>query len=262
MAHTPRHDDIIRILHSLKKVTVQELTERLQVSEVTIRKDLGVLEEMGRLVRTHGGAQLAEDSGLTRSLAERKEKYREIKKAIARQAAEFIREGDTIYLDAGSTCLFLAREIREMNLRVLTNSIEVMVELADMPGISLFSTGGSYRKAAGSFIGPVAMEGVKNFHIETCFVGTSGISNEALFSAQNSIESQFKAQVLRIADRRIILADHYKLGHSAFSVFARPGDVDLLITDCLKMKEEEREQVLSLKRSFEAMNIEVILVEA
>ncbi|MBT3274808.1 MAG: DeoR/GlpR transcriptional regulator [Spirochaetales bacterium] len=231
MGHIPRHDEILNIITRLRNVTVQELTERLGVSEVTIRKDLTILEEMGALLRTHGGAKLAEDRALLRTLRTRMMENPAEKKIISARARELVNEGDTVYLDSGSTCFYLAEEIRDMTLRVLTNSIDVMTVLADAPGVSLFSVGGSYRMEAGSFLGPIAEENVRRFQIETCFIGVTGISEDGAFSSQNVFESQLKRQVIEISQRKVVLADSSKLDTSAFSVFATAEDIDVLIID-------------------------------
>ena len=81
------------------------------------------------------------------------------------------------------------------------------------------------------FIGPIAVENLKHFQIETCFIGTASFSERGIFSSQNIIEAQLKAEVLKISKRRIILADHTKYNSSGFCVFARPGEFDVLITD-------------------------------
>ncbi len=135
MAFKERHTEILRILQRLKSVSVQTLTERLGVSEVTIRKDLSLLEEQGRLSRTHGGAVLSEDTERVRPVPERRRENTRLKEAIASRARELVREDDTIYLDAGSTCAALAREIGRMSLRVVTNSIDVILALADAPHV-------------------------------------------------------------------------------------------------------------------------------
>jgi len=231
LSHIPRHDAILKIISRLRTVSVQELTERLEVSEVTIRKDLTLLEEMGSIIRTRGGARLAEDRAQLRNIQMRREEHREEKREIAQKAREFVHEDDTIYLDSGSTCMLIAQTLSEMSLRVVTNSLDVMTVLADAPGISLFSLGGSYRKEAGSFIGPLAMKTLTSFQIETCFVGATGFSGGGVFSSQNIIESELKAKALQVSKRRIIVADASKFGRDAFSVFARASDVDVLITD-------------------------------
>ena len=251
MTHLPRHAEILKILSLLRNVSVGDFAGRLDVSEVTIRKDLAFLEEMGCLIRTRGGAQIAEDTRVLKTIDVRLNERMELKRAIARKARELIRDGETVYLDAGSTCLLLAREITDMNLRVVTNSIDIMVALGGCPGISLTSLGGSYRNEAGSFIGPMAIEALKTLQIETCFLGTTGFSPRGIFSSQNLIESQLKQKVLESSGRRIILADSGKFGRQAFSVFARAGDVDVLVTDA----------GFSESRKFNAFGLEVVIAE-
>jgi DeoR/GlpR family transcriptional regulator of sugar metabolism len=119
----------------------------------------------------------------------------------------------------------------DRTLRVVTNSIDAVATLADAPSVALFSVGGSYRKDAGSFIGPLAVAALERMHIGTAFLGTSGFSPEGVFSSQNTIESELKQQVIRRAGRTVILADRAKFGRTAFSVFARAEDVDLVVTD-------------------------------
>ncbi len=208
-----------------------ELTERLNVSEVTIRKDLTILEDMGAVVRTHGGAKLAEDRAALRPLATRLTEHTDEKQVISERAKKLVSEGDTIYIDTGSTCFYLARRVSDMNIRVVTNSLDVMNVLADAPGVSLISIGGGYRKEAGSFLGPAAEDTIRSFRIETCFIGATGISKDGAFSAQNVFESQLKRLVLGVSKRRVVLADSSKFDRTAFSVFAEPDDVDVLIVD-------------------------------
>jgi DeoR/GlpR family transcriptional regulator of sugar metabolism len=231
MAFKERHAEILRILQRLKSVSVLTLTERLGVSEVTIRKDLSLLEEQGRLSRTHGGAVLSEDTERLRPIPVRRRENPGLKEAIAALARDLVREDDTIYLDAGSTCAALAREIRRMSLRVVTNSIDAILELADAPHVSLVALGGSYRAEAGSFIGPLAVAALRNFQIETCFLGATGVSVEGKFSSQNLIEAQLKATAIECSRRCVVLADRTKYGINAFSVFATAADVDVVVVD-------------------------------
>jgi DeoR/GlpR family transcriptional regulator of sugar metabolism len=231
MAYNQRLESILTIVSRKRNVTVAELKERLGVSEVTIRKDLDVLEGEGIIVRTHGGAIMAEDRGTLRTIGMRVGSFDAEKEAIAAAAKRLIVEGETIYLDAGTTCRSLASHIGDMHLQIVTNSLDVMCDLAGAEGISVFSLGGSLRREARSFIGPAAVEALSNFQIHTCFLGTSGISEKGFFSSQNLIESQLKRAVLKSSRRRIVLADSSKYGVEAFSIFARPKDVELWITD-------------------------------
>ncbi|MFQ3621378.1 MAG: DeoR/GlpR family DNA-binding transcription regulator [Spirochaetales bacterium] len=249
MGRDARHEGIIHLVSKMREVSVQYLVERFGVSEATIRKDLTFLEEMGYLVRTHGGAILAEDRNQEIPLSQREQRNLQEKLSIVKQAKTFIHEGDTIFIDSGSTCRLLAREIRDMTVRVICHSLGVYEELKTAPNLSLFALGGSYRKDAESFIGPIAVDNLKYFQIQTCFIGTASFSDKGIFAAQNIIEAQLKAEVLRVSRRRIILADHTKYNTFGFSVFARPGDVDILITD----------QAFPDRDTFLQLGIEVLL---
>lgn len=246
-----RHTDILRILQARRRVSVADLTSRLSVSEVTIRKDLALLEDMGLLTRTRGGAVLAEDRDHRRSLWTRRTENVEGKRRVAERAATLVQEGETIYIDSGSTCGLLAEALTGYTLRVVTNSIDAVTALADDPSIALFSVGGSYRKEAGSFIGPLAVSAVSGMQIDTAFLGTSGFSTDGVFSSQNTIESELKRHVIARARRRVLLADKSKIGRTAFSVFARVEDFDLIVMDTCPGEFEELD-------GFEGRGVEVL----
>lgn len=248
-----RHQTILKTVELLRSISVQELKERLDVSEVTIRKDLSFLEDEGLIVRTHGGARLAQDLNRIRTLSLRKRENPEIKKLIAQKASELIQEGDTIFLDSGSTCQALAEIIHDTkrSIRVITNALPIMNILAPCETVSIYTIGGSFRREAGSFIGPLSLSNLQDYQIEICFVGATGFDKSGTFTSQNVIESQVKKQVMASSRRRVILADSTKSTIQAFSVFARPNDIDILVTDnaCTYLKE--------LKK----IGIEVIVVE-
>ncbi|TVQ40882.1 MAG: DeoR/GlpR transcriptional regulator [Spirochaetaceae bacterium] len=231
MAYNTRHEEIVRLLQVMKEVSVRTLTQRLNVSEATIRKDLTQLEEQAVLVRTHGGAILAEKQRNMSGIKDREQSLLEEKTAIARTARTLLSAGETIFIDSGSTCALLAHAVKDMHLRVICHSVAVINELINSPAISLHVLGGSYRTDSGSFVGPVSEENVQRFQIETCFLGTAGFSRDGLFTSQNLIEARLKSEVLKVSRRRLVLSDHSKLDHAEFAVFARAGDIDILITD-------------------------------
>ncbi len=226
-----RRHSILAILKARDSVRVSELRDRLGVSDVTIRKDLDTLEDQGAIVRVHGGAMLAELRDSVKSVHTRGLARVESKRSIARAALPLIQHGETIYLDAGSSAAELAELVADMELRVVTNSLQVLNRLADRPGISLFMVGGSYRHAAGSFIGPWAEENLGKVQLDHAFIGTTGVSLDGRFSSQNSIESQSKRAAIAAARTSVVIADRSKIGVQAFSVFASSEDIDVLITD-------------------------------
>ena len=252
MALNERHAKILKTIELLRTVSVQELKERLDVSEVTVRKDLTFLEDQGLILRTHGGARLAQDANRMRSLNVRERENPRAKRAIARRAARLIEEGDTVYLDSGSTCQALAEELRDdgRSVRVITNALPIMNILAGAEGVSLYTIGGSFRREAGSFVGPLSLANLKDYQIQTGFVGATGFNALGIFSSQNVVESRLKQAVLDSSGRRVILADSTKADVQAFSVFARTEDVDILITDagcphCTALKDAGLEVIIA-----------------
>jgi DeoR/GlpR family transcriptional regulator of sugar metabolism len=243
VARSLRRDRITRILENRKQISVSELTERLGVSEVTIRKDLSLLEDEGLLVRTRGGAMLAEDRERNRHIRLRKEEHLQAKEAIAARAAELIEEGDTIFLDSGSTCALLAARVRDMELQVVTNSLDVVNVLSESRAVTLYCVGGSFRPDAGSFIGPTGLDALSKYRVDICFLGTTGFAEDGSLSSQNVLESQMKKQALHAAKRRVLLADRGKFGVAAFSVFGTAGEIDVVVMDA---DEELQERIRAL----------------
>ena len=228
-----RHTKIVKTVELLRAVSVQNLKERLNVSEVTIRKDLQFLEDQGLILRTHGGARIAQDAGRLLPLQVRERENPELKRRIAERAAQLVREDESVFLDSGSTCRALARTLRDTHrsIRVITVSLEIMNILAECVSVGLYALGGSFRREAGAFVGPSSLINLPNYHIDICFIGTRGFTPAGVFSSQNVIEGQLKKEILARSARRAILADSTKAGVTAFSVFARPENVDILITD-------------------------------
>lgn len=231
MTSSERRQAVLAILNARDRVRVAELATRLEVSDVTIRKDLALLEEQGYLKRTHGGAVPAERFDPSRALPARKGRNTLAKERLADHARELVSHGETVFIDSGSTCSALAKRLTEMELRVVTNSLEVLGILADQPNISLHVVGGSYRHDQGSFIGPWALGSLETVQFDHAFLGTAGISWEGRFSSENSLESQVKRAAIGVARTSIVVADASKIGVQAFSVFAGPGEITTLVTD-------------------------------
>jgi len=231
MTGQERRHAILSIVKIRNSVRVGELADRLTVSDVTIRKDLATLEEMGLVERTHGGVMLAEKSDDRTVLRARRLQNEDAKCIIAASARELLNHGETVFIDSGSTCAHLAALVREMELRVVTNSLDVMVALADRPGIALHATGGNYRQGGGSFIGPFAEEMIGRMNFDHAFLGTTGLSWDGRFSSQNTIESQSKRAVIAVTRTVVVLCDRSKVGNDAFSVFATAEDVDIVVSD-------------------------------
>lgn len=238
-----RFERILGILLKEKKISVGELSLRLGVSEVTIRKDLTELEKQGRLLRRYGGAVPAENPLQVVSHLKRVSQRQEEKRRIAKFAASMIKDGENILLDAGSTALFLAEELHGREIRVVTNSIPVVNELIGDEKITVEVIGGTLRKASEAMVGPRACKSLENIRVDKVFIGCSGFDPALGFSSQNAVEAETKQKMLKCAPEAIILADHTKFSRPAFANFARLDEITKIITD----KKPEENIVKSIK---------------
>jgi DeoR/GlpR family transcriptional regulator of sugar metabolism len=231
MGRNPRHDKILSLLQNFRQISVSDLTERLGVSQVTIRKDLTYLEEQGLILRSHGSARLAQQINQLSTVSTRKELYFDEKERITAKAMELIQEGDSVCIDASSTNLILAEKIVSLPIRVVTNSLEIMNTVSSSRDLTLTTIGGYFRHEARSFIGPIAEEAISQLQFDIAFIGATGISREGDFLTHNTIEGQVKKAMLKAAKRRVILADSSKFEARSFSKFAKAELIDILITD-------------------------------
>jgi DeoR family fructose operon transcriptional repressor len=226
-----RQLEITRLIRRLERISVHDLCLRFKTSAVTIRKDLDELEERGILLRTHGGAVLAENVEQTVKLQEKVAVHTEMKAVIAAKAHEMIFNCQTVALDSGSTTLALARLLRDTNFRIVTNSLLIAQELSARDSGGFLLLGGNWRKESGCFIGPLTHAMLERVNIDIAFVGASGYAVRSGFTCQNSIEAQTKETILARAARKFIVCDSSKCGKRAFSTFAGLTDVDGLIVD-------------------------------
>lgn len=231
MSHNPRHERIVSLLQSLRRLSVSELAGRLDVSEVTIRKDLSMLEERGVVQRSHGAATLAQDAEPIAPVARRSTQRQAAKQRIAAAAAALVADGEVVALDAGSTTLEIARLLARRPVRVVTNSLPVAQELTADSDATLTLVGGAYRPEAGSFIGPLAERTIAGLRLDLALIGATAFTADGRFYTQNATEGQTKRGLLAAARRRVIVADSGKLDARAFALFATPDIVDVLITD-------------------------------
>lgn len=226
-----RHERIKEILLEKKRVEVNELSDKLGVSEVTIRKDLDELENQGFLLRRYGGAILAENPHHVINYLKKIDLAREEKQKIAQSALSIIKEDENIFLDAGSTTLELAHLLSRFRLRVVTNSLPISDVLADTENIVLDIVGGTLRKASGALIGPRTCKALDGIFVDKLFLGCSGFDVNRGFSSENAVEAETKNKLLSCSGTRIILADHEKFERPAFANFAGLDEIDMVITD-------------------------------
>ena len=233
-------------------VRIDALCRRLKVSPATVRRDLTALHAQGYVRRVHGGA-VSLEGNLEEPLFDDKERIAAAdKRRIARAARQRIKPRDSIYLDAGSTVLELARLLGDMpDLTVVTNSLRVAHVLAG-GGPRVILTGGELRRLSQSFIGPLSAPVLEHVNVDTAFMGASGFSFRKGLTTTDAGEALTKQHAMAAAGMVVVLAHSTKFDTVSFARFAGPDAIDLLITD-KKLKAAER-------RSLEKKGIEVITV--
>ncbi|MFW6413905.1 MAG: DeoR/GlpR family DNA-binding transcription regulator [Verrucomicrobiota bacterium] len=227
-----RHREILSILNTEGQVRVSDLAERFSVTEETIRRDLVLLEEQGNLVRTHGGAvTTGSDSMHEKPYWERELFLPGEKGAIAQAALEEIEPNETIFIDASSTALCLARELPDIELTVLTNSLQAALTIANRERIEIVGIGGKLSRFSLSFTGSVTVDNLREYHVNTAFFSCRGLSIDWGLSDANEEQALLRRNILTLADRRILLADHNKFNVKALRHIADWQEIDKLITD-------------------------------
>ena len=171
-----RKNEILSILQKEQRVLVAELSTRYHVTEETIRRDLEKLEKEGFVKKTYGGAVLNKNSTIDMPLKIREKTNRKEKQKIAQTVASLIEDGESIMLDSSSTSLMIAQELKKKKkLTVITNSVEVLIELSGCEGIQVISTGGTLRDSSLSLVGKMAQDVLKKYYVDKTILSCKGI---------------------------------------------------------------------------------------
>ncbi len=250
-----RHQDILKRLAVEKYIDVLDLCESLDVSAVTIRKDLKFLEQKGLLYRTHGGASLENPYINERTLIDKEKISVEQKNGIAQMAANCIVENDSIMIASGTTVQALSKLIKAKNkLTVITSSLPVVLNLINDSNIEILQLGGYIRHSSVSVIGNHAEYILKNVSCSKLFLSVDGIDLDYGLSTTNSEEAELNKKMLNAAQKVILLADSSKFGKKSFARICDLSKVDEIITDSGISS--------TVKEKLEEKEIKVIIVES
>ena len=232
MFEAERKRIILELLKENSRVDIQGLNRILKASESTIRRDLRELEDNNLLKRTHGGAISLQNVNFEPTFLEKEISNGGMKKAIAEKAADFIRDGDVILLDSGTTVHYLAKELKRFKkLTVVTNAIPVAQELQHHDGVELVFLGGTLRKGILSLVGPFAEMVLGMLRVDKAFIATNAIHPEHGLSTPNIDEANIKRRMIESAKKTILLADASKIGEMSLVKFADLNDIDIFVTD-------------------------------
>ena len=228
-----RRRRILEVLDKQERATVEELATRFHVSIVTIRGDLDALAGTGLLVRSHGGALKRLDLQ-DAPIAVKETLHHGEKVRIGHAAAQMIRQDETIILDSGTTTAEIARQLKFLkvpSLTVITNALNIAVELSNLPHIRVIMIGGLLRQMSYSTVGPHAEQVLRGLTADRLFLGVDGLDPAIGLTTPDVLEAQLNALMIRVSREVIAVADSSKFLRRSLSVIASVNDVHRIITD-------------------------------
>ncbi|GMA08001.1 DeoR family transcriptional regulator [Tetragenococcus halophilus subsp. flandriensis] len=237
-----REEEIIAIVSENKKIEVNELADQLEVSRVTIRKDLDKLEERGILHRQHGFAVLNSQDDINYRLAINYD----LKRKIAKEAAKLVKDGETVMIESGSTCTLLAEELayRKNDVTIITNSNFIASYIRKAEAVKVLLIGGEYQKDSQVNVGPLVKKVTSEFHVDKLFVGIDGFDEKRGFTGSDVTRSDTANTLMNSANHTIVLTDSSKfLQVGVVSEFAF-DKISLVYTD----KRIEKEKIKFLEK--------------
>jgi DeoR family transcriptional regulator of aga operon len=229
-----RRRKILDLVNRQARVTVEELVRRFAVSAVTVRGDLDALSQKGALIRSHGGA-LKRDGALQDVPINVKETLHHGEKVrIGHAAAQMIKDGETVMLDSGTTTAEVARHLKFLKLKsltVITNALNIAMELANLPHLRVIMIGGILRQMSYSLVGPHAEQTLRGLTADRLFLGVDGLDPEVGLTTPDILEAQLNAMMIRVAREVVVVADSSKFTRRSLSVIARLEEVHKVLTD-------------------------------
>lgn len=227
-----RRDKIMHIIQSKGSAKVEELSKKCDVSAVTIRNDLEFFEEKGLIHRIYGGALLRNNVYNDPALEEKQKLNIDEKSRIGEAAAGVIKDGESVILDSGTTTREVALQLkRKEGLTVMTNAINIALDLASFSNLQVMLTGGILREKSHSLVGPEAEQTLQNYYFDKLFLGVNGIDSEHGLTTSNALEAQLNRKMVQRANQVIAVTDSTKFGRHSFSRICGLETVDTVITD-------------------------------
>ena len=226
---TERQSKIIKLVNQYQKIEVSRLAEMLDVSQVTIRKDLDYLEEEGLLSIEHGYALIKNANDINTRLTINYE----TKLKIAIKAAEMVSNGETVMLESGSTCALMAEQLAKLkkDVTIITNSAYIAIRIRDLPVRKVILLGGEYQKEYQGMVGPLVRKCAREFFVDKFFVGTDGFIPEAGFTCDDLMRVETMKYMADSANRMIILADSSKFSQKGVVIQSTFDEIDTICTD-------------------------------
>lgn len=235
-----RRNEILEKLQTDRRVVVSELSQLYDVSEETIRRDLEKLVNDGYAIKSYGGAVINENVNIELPFNIRKNRNIVGKQHIADLVSKVVKDGDSLMLDASSTAVYIAKTLQEKgkkNLTIITNSIEIIIELFDVQDWTILSTGGASREGSFALVGPQTDKMIRSYHVDKAIISCKGIDAAAGMTDSDELHANNKSTMLAAAKEGILAIDSSKFDKIAFTEIGTLDDLTMVITD---EKPEER----------------------
>lgn len=227
-----RFELILRAARESGKVTPVDLSRALGVSQITIRRDLRELSNLGLLLRVHGGALVPPPAQKEPAIIQRLQQNREVKESIGKAAANLVKDGDSVFIGSGSTTAYVCRHlINRSQLTVITNSLHVGRELAIAENITVVVIGGFLRSSELAMIGHIAEQALKEVRVDKVIMGIEALSLECGLTNDYLPEVMTDRAIIGMAPELILVADHTKFSRTASAIVADFSRVTTFVTD-------------------------------
>jgi DeoR/GlpR family transcriptional regulator of sugar metabolism len=226
---TERHNKILDILAQNQRVEVAALAGMLKVSQVTVRKDLDQLEELGLIRREHGFALFGSFDDVGKRMAY----HYEVKRRIAKAAAELVEDEETVMIESGSCCALLAEELAntKRGVTIVTNSAFIANHIRHTPYGKVILLGGEYQPDSQVMVGPILRKYAEVFFSDKFFIGTDGFTEKYGFTGRDHLRAQAVRDMAEQAQRLIVLTESEKFFHQGVEGLVRTDDVAAVYTD-------------------------------
>ena len=226
-----RKNKIKEIILKKKSITVAELSSFFKVTEETIRRDLQQLEEEGILKRIYGGAYIDDSVQSDVSVNLRENILVKEKEIIAKECIPFIKDGDSIFLDASTTSYYIATRITKRNITVITNSLKIATLLSNSDDIKLLLIGGIYDKNSMSFLGARVQQDMKRYFVDKAFISCRSVHMKFGITDSNEQQAEIRRIAIEHSNSTFLVVDHTKLDKTSFSLISPLSGINTMVVN-------------------------------
>jgi DeoR family transcriptional regulator, fructose operon transcriptional repressor len=227
-----RKRTILDLLDQQEFINIHTLVDLFQISPMTARRDLNQLERDGLLIRKYGGAIKSEQGERLFGFKNRVDQQKDQKEIICKCASAFINDGDTIFVDCGTTLYRLPKYLKDkQKIRVITNSLPIVSALIENPNVKINLLGGEVFSNRKAIYGEIASHEILSYHADKAFIGTNGISLQRGLSSYDINEAKITKHMAERSDEVYLLCDSSKIENDSYYIFAPLSMIDVLITD-------------------------------